>query len=53
MRKGRMFNLTTLDGFFEGTNHDISWHNVDAEFNEYAINEMFPSYDLLLFGRVT
>jgi len=53
MRKVRMFNLTTLDGFFEGRNHDISWHNVDAEFNEYAINEMFPSSDLLLFGRVT
>ena len=53
MRKARMFNLTTLDGFFEGTNHDISWHNVDAEFNEYAINEMFSSADKLLFGRVT
>jgi len=53
MRKLRMFNLTTLDGFFEGANHDISWHNVDPEFNDYAINEMFPSSDLLLFGRVT
>jgi dihydrofolate reductase len=53
MRKVRMFNLTTLDGFFEGADHDISWHNVDPEFNEYAITEMFPSSDLLLFGRVT
>lgn len=53
MRRIHMFNLMTLDGFFEGANHDISWHNVDEEFNEYAINEMFPSSDLLLFGRVT
>ena len=53
MRKVIMFNLMTIDGFFEGANHDISWHNVDAEFNDYAINEMFPSSDLLLFGRVT
>ena len=48
-----MFNLTTIDGFFEGVNHDISWHNVDEEFNDYAMNEMFLSSDLLLFGRVT
>jgi hypothetical protein len=27
-----MFNLMTVDGFFEGTNHDISWHNVGAEY---------------------
>jgi len=27
-----MFNLMTIDGFFEGTNHDISWHNVGAEY---------------------
>lgn len=53
MRPLHMFNLMTLDGLFEGPGRDISWHNVDAEFNEYAINEMFPSSDLLLFGRVT
>ena len=48
-----MFNLMTLNGFFEGLNHDISWHKVDEDFNAYVINEMFPSLDLLLFGRVT
>jgi dihydrofolate reductase len=52
MRKLFMFNLITLDGFFEGPNKDISWHNVDAEFNDYAI-EMLNSLDMLLFGRVT
>jgi dihydrofolate reductase len=52
MRKLYLFNLITLDGFFEGPNRDISWHNVDEEFNEFAI-EQLNSADLLLFGRVT
>jgi dihydrofolate reductase len=52
MRKLFVFNLVTLDGYFEGPNRDISWHNVDAEFNEYAI-PMLNTLDLLLFGRVT
>jgi dihydrofolate reductase len=52
MRKLLVFNLVTLDGYFEGPNRDISWHNVDAEFNEYAV-AMLDSVDMLLFGRVT
>ncbi len=52
MRKLFAFNLVSLDGYFEGLKRDISWHNVDAEFNEYAI-EMLNSVDKLLFGRVT
>jgi dihydrofolate reductase len=52
MRKVLFFMLTSLDGFFEGANHDIYWHNVDAEFNEFAI-EQLHSVDTLLFGRVT
>jgi dihydrofolate reductase len=52
MSKLFVFNLVTLDGYFEGPNRDISWHNVDAEFNEYAI-DMLNSADTLLFGRVT
>lgn len=52
MRKIILFNMVTLDGFFEGPNHDISWHNVDAEFNEFAIDQL-KSADGLLFGRVT
>ncbi len=52
MRKLFVFNLVTLDGYFEGPNRDISWHNVDAEFNEYAI-PMLDTLDLLLFGRIT
>jgi len=47
-----MFNMMTLDGFFEGPNRDIRWHNVDAEFNSFAV-EQLDEIDTLLFGRVT
>ena len=52
MRKVILFNMVTLDGFFEGPNGDINWHNVDEEFNEFAIDQL-NSVDTLLFGRVT
>jgi dihydrofolate reductase len=52
MRKMIFFMLTTLDGFYEGPNKEIDWHNVDEEFNEFAINQL-NSVDVLLFGRVT
>lgn len=46
------FNMMTLDGFFEGPNQDIAWHNVDDEFNQYAIDNVSAA-GTLLFGRVT
>jgi dihydrofolate reductase len=53
MRKLFAFNMMTLDGYFEGHDPwDISWHNTDAEFNEFAI-EQTSSVDMILFGRVT
>ena len=52
MRKLFLFNMTTLDGFFEGLNRDIGWHNVDEEFNEFAIQQL-DEIGTLLFGRVT
>ena len=53
MRKLFTFNMVTLDGFFEGPNQEIDWHNADnEEFNEFAI-EQTSSLDTLLFGRVT
>lgn len=52
MRKLYAFNMVTLDGYFEGPNHSIDWHNVDAEFNEFAI-EQTGTADTLIFGRVT
>jgi len=44
--------MVSLDGFFEGPNREIDWHNVDAEFNEYAA-DLLSNVDVLLFGRVT
>jgi len=52
MRKLFLFNMTTLDGFFEGPDQDISWHHTDDEFNEFAINQL-NEIGTLLFGRVT
>lgn len=52
MRKLIFQNMVTVDGFFEGPNHDIGWHNVDAEFNDFAQANL-NAMDTLLFGRVT
>jgi dihydrofolate reductase len=52
MRKVILFNLTSLDGYFEGPDRDINWHNVDDEFNEFAIQQT-GEFGALLFGRVT
>ena len=53
MRTLYLFNMVTLDGFFEGaTKGEIDWHNVDAEFNDFAIDQLNAT-DLIIFGRVT
>jgi dihydrofolate reductase len=52
MSKLILFNMITVDGFFEGPDREIDWHNIDSEFNEYAI-EQLNSADTLIFGRVT
>ena len=44
--------MVSLDGYFEGINHSIDWHNVDEEFNQFAIEQLNLA-DILLFGRVT
>lgn len=44
--------MTTLDGYYEGTNHDISWHNVDKAFNTFADTQLDEA-DLLVFGHRT
>jgi dihydrofolate reductase len=44
--------MVSLDGFYEGPNEDISWHNVDEEFNEFAIQQT-GEVGTLLFGRKT
>jgi len=52
MRILRVFNLMTLDGYFAGQDGDISWHNVDEEFQELA-KQASNSGNTLLFGRIT
>ncbi len=52
MRKVIFFMMTSLDGYFEGPAHTIDWHNVDEEFNDFAIAQLNEA-DTLLFGRLT
>lgn len=52
MRKVIMFNMVTLDGFFEGPDREIDWHVVDEEFNQLSIDQL-NTFDTILFGRVT
>ncbi len=52
MRNLFFFMLTSLDGYFEAPGQNINWHNVDDEFNEFAIAQLH-TIGLLLFGRLT
>lgn len=52
MGKLVLFNMMSLDGFFEGPSGNIDWHNVDSEFNEFAI-EQLNNAAALVFGRKT
>jgi len=52
MRRLIVSNLMSLDGFFEGPNHEIDWFVVDEEFLVYA-RDMLRSVDTILFGRRT
>jgi dihydrofolate reductase len=54
MAKLIMWNLMTLDGFVEGPNRDISWHeDVWGEELERLSIEQLHAAGGLLFGRVT
>ena len=44
--------MVSLDGYFEGKDHDLSWHNVDEEFVEFADRQLDEA-DTLVFGRKT
>ena len=55
MRKVIMWNMVTLDGFFEGsTSWELDWHEYiwGEELEMYSL-EQLKSADLLLFGRIT
>lgn len=52
MRKIKVFNMVSADGYFAGSDGNIDWHVVDDEFNKYAV-EVLKNVDTILFGRVT
>jgi dihydrofolate reductase len=55
MRKLIMWNLLTLDGFFEGVGSwTLDWHQYGwgDELERFSL-EQLRSADMLLFGRVT
>jgi len=52
MRKLILSNFVSLDGFIEGPNQELDWHNVNDEFLDYALN-MLNDADIILFGRKT
>ncbi|HXZ24336.1 MAG TPA: dihydrofolate reductase family protein [Methanomassiliicoccales archaeon] len=50
MRKLYLFLSLSIDGRFEGANHDISWHHIDDETNKFALEQLRQT-DLYLWGR--
>jgi dihydrofolate reductase len=52
MRKIVVPMSVSLDGFFEGPDHDIGWHLVDDELHEY-VNEHLGAMSAFLEGRVS
>ena len=52
MRKVALFMMVSLDGFFEGVDHEFDWHNVDEEFEDFAAKQLGDA-DVLLFGSKT
>jgi dihydrofolate reductase len=52
MRKVIMWNMVTVDGFFEGPDNDISWFVFDEDLEKY-IKETQQAAETLVFGRKT
>jgi len=52
MRQVSVFNFITLNGYFQGRNGDISWHQHEQETQAYS-DEKSQLGNTLLFGRVT
>lgn len=53
MRTLASFLMVSLDGYFDGPNPwELDWHNVDAEFNDFAVEQLDAS-GCLIFGRLT
>lgn len=52
MRKLIIWDMVTVDGFFEGPDRAISWFVFEEELENY-IRETQEKADTLIFGRVT
>jgi dihydrofolate reductase len=52
LRKVLFFMLVSANGYYERGPWEIDWHTVDAEFNDFA-EEQLDSVDAILFGRRT
>lgn len=52
MRNLILWDMVSLDGFFEGPNRDIGWFYFDDELEKYILDTQ-KSAGTLLFGRVT
>jgi len=53
MRKLFLFMMVSLDGYFEGPDHDLSWHNANNdEFADFA-NEQTANVGVIIFGHRT
>ena len=52
MRKLIWMMSVSVDGFMEGPDHDISWHQVDEELHSY-LNDHLRGMGAFLSGRVT
>ena len=48
----RVHMAVSLDGFFEGLDHDLSWHRVDGEVHQHFNDVLRPSR-AFVSGRVT
>lgn len=45
--------MVSVDGYFEGVNHDISWHNVDKEFSTFVHEQNLGPTGAILMGHRT
>jgi dihydrofolate reductase len=52
MRKIYAFLMSSADGYHAAPDGGLSWHNVDDEFERFAV-EQLDEADTLLFGRTT
>jgi len=52
MRKLFSFLFASLDGYHETREHDIGWHRVDDEFDEFDLAQLGEA-DTFLLGRAT